>query len=649
MQEEGAEDVVDDAAARAHAELRETALRQRDRRRRQLQLQQAKERTSACVQATDDSDSHTGDESLGDGGSEGAHTCEHVADDRINVRDGAVAKPATDDDDGGDVCATGVTLSQTPAALAPSDRCEPVRRSKVKMKRKQVAKGSTSAAPQPPPPPATTKAQASPAAPPAPRVVSHAPPVATPSLQSNHDDEAAHLDIFRQYQVAVLGGAKAGKTSMLKSLLNNRQTQPQAEDKRTLGIDIFACQPAPDDTWEWVKCTDSDTSDVNSGRANALRGSSPQATRRVTRLTFWDFAGQSIYQATHQCFLTSRALYLLVWDVNLWSKSDLDKNVFFWVYSIQSRCPGATIQIVATMVEDLSEEEFQVRQDALFNRFEELEEWHMQDLESEVDIRRERLAATRRQRRSYSIGGDHSGYGGGRPSGGRMGGRMRGSTDGARDGMDDDNNNLNNLDCDDDEDDPQLDQMLLLQNARPRVQADIVPVSALRHEGFSRLRQRIADLSRNDELFPHVGAKVRIPRSWARVAQCVSQLKAIVPYVKASVLAARVMAMATLPGESVASPSEADEDNLLACLDWLNGLGEVVLYPSTGLQAGQQVGTSPLEPRASISSSLSYCLHSHTLNSQHLVILSPAQMLGDLLLTELNCPVLSCPILSCMQ
>ena len=35
----------------------------------------------------------------------------------------------------------------------------------------------------------------------------------------------------------------------------------------------------------------------------------------ATKLVYsmWDFAGQSVYYNTHQFFLTSRAVYLLVW------------------------------------------------------------------------------------------------------------------------------------------------------------------------------------------------------------------------------------------------------------------------------------------------------------------------------------------------
>ena len=39
----------------------------------------------------------------------------------------------------------------------------------------------------------------------------------------------------------------------------------------------------------------------------------PSRKPKVTFMT-WDFGGQDEYYATHQCFLTQRSLYLLVWS-----------------------------------------------------------------------------------------------------------------------------------------------------------------------------------------------------------------------------------------------------------------------------------------------------------------------------------------------
>ena len=44
-------------------------------------------------------------------------------------------------------------------------------------------------------------------------------------------------------------------------------------------------------------------------RAAVVVGGPPVFTFRV-----WDFAGQQDYYATHQCFLSQRSLFLLIWD-----------------------------------------------------------------------------------------------------------------------------------------------------------------------------------------------------------------------------------------------------------------------------------------------------------------------------------------------
>ena len=43
-----------------------------------------------------------------------------------------------------------------------------------------------------------------------------------------------------------------------------------------------------------------------------LQVSSPQ---QEIVFSTWDLAGQHVYYATHQCFLTSNTLYLVVWNI----------------------------------------------------------------------------------------------------------------------------------------------------------------------------------------------------------------------------------------------------------------------------------------------------------------------------------------------
>ncbi len=71
-----------------------------------------------------------------------------------------------------------------------------------------------------------------------------------------------------------------------------------------------------------------------------------------TQLTYymWDFAGQSVYYNTHQFFLSSRAIYILVWNVRLGSEyAGLD----FWLSSISCHAPGAPVFVVGTHVDQV--------------------------------------------------------------------------------------------------------------------------------------------------------------------------------------------------------------------------------------------------------------------------------------------------------
>ena len=64
----------------------------------------------------------------------------------------------------------------------------------------------------------------------------------------------------------------------------------------------------------------------------------------------WDFAGQSVYYNTHQFFLSSRAIYILVWNVRLGSEyAGLD----FWLSSISCHAPGAPVFVVGTHVDQV--------------------------------------------------------------------------------------------------------------------------------------------------------------------------------------------------------------------------------------------------------------------------------------------------------
>ena len=60
----------------------------------------------------------------------------------------------------------------------------------------------------------------------------------------------------------------------------------------------------------------------------------------------WDFGGQEDYYATHQCFISTLALYLLVW--NMEKGEQVVPELEGWLDTIAARAPGSNIIIVGT-------------------------------------------------------------------------------------------------------------------------------------------------------------------------------------------------------------------------------------------------------------------------------------------------------------
>jgi len=60
-------------------------------------------------------------------------------------------------------------------------------------------------------------------------------------------------------------------------------------------------------------------------------------------------------------FITSRALYILAFDVSKYAKSTFDRQIFFWYQAIQDRVPGAKIIVVGTHADVLTQGEAERR------------------------------------------------------------------------------------------------------------------------------------------------------------------------------------------------------------------------------------------------------------------------------------------------
>ena len=202
------------------------------------------------------------------------------------------------------------------------------------------------------------------------------------SLFDGHDQ----ITVNDTLKVIFVGMAMVGKTSMIKRLIEGENAIVPSREERTVGVDIYQWDPKEDQRFEHIdsriKFQDTELGktcgDVN------------------VKFSVWDFAGQHVYHATHELFFSSRALYILVWDMGAtnmatWKRErtahetgefslsmdfsddedndededdfgaeeearradralerDIDEKVQFWVDCIQSSAPGAAILPVAS-------------------------------------------------------------------------------------------------------------------------------------------------------------------------------------------------------------------------------------------------------------------------------------------------------------
>ncbi len=124
---------------------------------------------------------------------------------------------------------------------------------------------------------------------------------------------AAGSEECYRIKLCVVGIGAAGKTSLLAALRD--QTFNPVSDS-TDGIKL--------DDWEEPV---------------------PGKSGRTLKLTTMDFAGQEVYLNTHSLFLGGRAMYVLAWNIRLGFDAG---GVEFWLASIASRAPGATVLVVGT-------------------------------------------------------------------------------------------------------------------------------------------------------------------------------------------------------------------------------------------------------------------------------------------------------------
>lgn len=228
----------------------------------------------------------------------------------------------------------------------------------------------------------------------APKVAVAAEPESLPMLSLQTLEEVEPVDqvsVNDTLKVIFVGMAMVGKTSMIKRLIEGRDAIIPTHDERTVGVDIY----------EWDPKKDRRFMDIDS-RIIVNDQELAQTVGDVdVKFSVWDFAGQHVYHATHELFFSSRALYVLVWDMGATNRAtlkrkgsvadergafkltydssddeeedtapdaafaleeearradralerDIDEKVQFWIDCIQSSAPGAAILPVASFAD----------------------------------------------------------------------------------------------------------------------------------------------------------------------------------------------------------------------------------------------------------------------------------------------------------
>jgi small GTP-binding protein len=126
---------------------------------------------------------------------------------------------------------------------------------------------------------------------------------------------------LNEAKMLVVGEGKVGKSSVVDHLIYGT-FNPQKET--TLGIEI-------NDEMKVIQ-------------------SEMQGEGEPVKLNIWDFGGQEIQHSTHQFFLTTRSLYLLVVDAR---KGDQIGNIEYWLKLIESFGGDSPIIIVINQIDQL--------------------------------------------------------------------------------------------------------------------------------------------------------------------------------------------------------------------------------------------------------------------------------------------------------
>jgi internalin A len=126
---------------------------------------------------------------------------------------------------------------------------------------------------------------------------------------------------LNEAKMLVIGDGDVGKSSVVERLIYNTFN---SQKETTLGVEI-------NDEMKVVQ-------------------SEVKGEKDPVKLNIWDFGGQEIQHSTHQFFLTTRSLYLLVVDAR---KGDQINNIEYWLKLIESFGGASPIIIVINQIDQL--------------------------------------------------------------------------------------------------------------------------------------------------------------------------------------------------------------------------------------------------------------------------------------------------------
>mmetsp|Transcript_41366 Transcript_41366/g.54381 ORF Transcript_41366/g.54381 Transcript_41366/m.54381 type:complete len:1602 (+) Transcript_41366:199-5004(+) len=231
----------------------------------------------------------------------------------------------------------------------------------------------------------------------------------------------------------------------------------------------------------------------------------------------WDFAGQDAYHATQELFFSNHALYVLCWDCRYYEDADVDARVQFWIDCIQTRAPGALIQILATHDDLVEEKELKERFQKLLMRLDQHEVWRKEDIEAGL----------------YSC-------------------------------------------CSSDA--PALENLL---HQRPVVLREILAVDSRQCHGFEQVRQRLQEVVKGLQGHAPLMPDPMIPRPWESVGRVIYQLtrkmkdKKVPPVVQVRDVVDACRTQCSTPRQYVGIGTVVD------ALTFYSHMGSIIFFPQT--------------------------------------------------------------------